>query len=92
MRLDDSETVDEICSMAGTVSGVEQSYQVDGLFLPRRTGAGNQRETKQMRVEHDVIKNLERGQAVVIEKSPSRVAPIQIFHPSVLFSQSQGER
>jgi conjugal transfer pilus assembly protein TraD len=84
MRLDDSETVDEICSMAGTLNSLEQSYQVEGKFMPRRTGAGNMRETKQMRVEHDVIKNLETGQAVVIEKSPGCVRAIQVFHPSIL--------
>ena len=83
-RLDDSETVDEICSMAGTLNGLEQSYQVEGKFMPKRTGNGNMRETKQMRVEHDVIKNMETGQAVVIEKSPSCVRAIQVFHPSIL--------
>lgn len=83
-RLDDSQTVDEVCSMAGTLDVFEQSYQVEGNIAPTRTGMGNLRETKQMRVEHDVIKSLETGQAVVIEKSPSRVTPIQVFHPAIL--------
>jgi len=87
-RLDDSETVDEICSMAGTLNVFEQSYQVQGSFTPVRTGKGNLRETKQMRVEHDVVKSLETGQAVVIEKSPSCVRAIQVFHPSILIPQA----
>ncbi len=78
LRLDDSETVNEICSMAGTVDSLEQSYQVEGEWTQTKTGLGNMRETKQMRVEHDVLKNLNVGQAVVIEKSPSRVIPIQL--------------
>jgi conjugal transfer pilus assembly protein TraD len=86
-RLDDSETVDEICSMAGTLNSFEQSYQVQGSFTPVKTGKGNLRETKQMRVEHDVVKSLETGQAVVIEKSPSCVRAIQVFHPSILIPQ-----
>ena len=88
-RLDDSQTVDEVCSMAGTLDVFEQSYQVDGTIAPMRTGKGNLRETKQMRVEHDVIKSLQTGQAVVIEKSPSRVVPIQVFHPSILADPSR---
>lgn len=83
-RLDDNETVNEVCSMAGTVETTEQSYQIEGTFAPMKTGLGNLRETRQMRVEHDVFKNLQVGQAVVIEKSPSRVSPIEVFHPSML--------
>lgn len=85
-RFDDSQTVDEVCSMAGTLDVFEQSYQVDGTIAPMRTGKGNLRETKQMRIEHDVIKSLQTGQAVVIEKSPSRVTPVQVFHPNSLIS------
>lgn len=84
LRLDDSKTVNEVCSMVGTVDSIEQSYQVEGTLVQTKTGMGNQRESKKMRIEHDVLKNLETGQAVVIEKSPSRVVPIQIFHPALL--------
>ncbi len=83
-RLDDNETVNEVCSMAGTIETTEQSYQVEGRIAPMKTGMGNLRETRKMVVEHDVLKNLETGQAVVIEKSPSRVLAVQVFHPSVL--------
>jgi hypothetical protein len=83
-RLDDNETVNEVCSMAGTVETTEQSYQVEGQLAPVKTGMGNLRETRQMMVEHDVLKSLETGQAVVIEKSPSRVTAIEVFHPTIL--------
>jgi len=83
-RLDDNETVNEVCSMAGTVEATEQSYQIEGTLVQTKTGLGNLRETRQMRVEHDVFKNLQVGQAVVIEKSPSRVSPIEVFHPESL--------
>ena len=53
--------------MAGTVETTEQSYQVEGQLAPVKTGMGNLRETRQMMVEHDVLKSLETGQAVVIE-------------------------
>ena len=83
-RLDDNETVNEICSMAGTIESLEQSYQVEGKFAPTKTGLGNLRETRQMVVEYDVLKNLNTGQAVVIRKSPSQVSGVQVFLPSVL--------
>ncbi len=83
-RLDDSETVDEICSMAGTAEGEEQSYQVEGQWMPKKTGLGNMRKTRQMMIEHDVLKNLNVGQAVVIEKSPSRVTALRVFDPGNL--------
>jgi hypothetical protein len=70
--------------MAGTVDALEQSYQVEGTVTRTKTGRGNMRETKQMRVEHGVIKNLGVGQAVVIEKSPSRVSGIQVWTTSLL--------
>ncbi len=84
MRSDDSQTVEELCSMAGTVDALEQSYQVEGTVTSHKTGRGNMRETKQMRIEHDVIKNLETGQAVVIEKSPSRVSAVQVWPTWIL--------
>lgn len=83
-RLDDNETVNEVCSVAGTIEATEQSYQIEGTFVQTKTGLGNLRETRQMRVEHDVFKNLQVGQAVVIEKSPSRVLPIEVFHPRII--------
>ncbi len=83
LRLDDRTTVEAVCSMAGTVDVEEASYQVRGSLFPTRTGMSNVRETKQMRVEHDAIKNLGVGQAVLIEKSPTRVVAIQILQPDL---------
>lgn len=78
LRMDDHETVDEFCATAGTFDTLKQSYQVSGELMASRTGMGNMREAKQMQIEHDVLKQLKTGQAVVIEKSPSRVKGIQI--------------
>ncbi len=78
MRVTDSETVEEMCSTAGTMDTLEQSYQVEGNLVANKTGMGNMRETKQMKIEHDVIKQLHTGQAVVIQSSPQSVSGIQI--------------
>ena len=76
-RCDDNATTNEFCATAGTFDALEQSHQVDD---GTRTGRGNLRETKQMKVEHDVIKNLCNGQAVVISKSPTRIFGVQVYH------------
>ncbi|MBU6375025.1 MAG: type IV secretion system DNA-binding domain-containing protein [Bdellovibrionales bacterium] len=78
LRMDDHETVDAFCATAGTFDTLKQSYQVSGELIANRTGMGNMREAKQMQIEHDVLKQLKIGQAVVIEKSPSRVRGLQI--------------
>ena len=80
LRIDDPKGVNEITSMIGTVDSLEQSHQVEsGLGFRSKTGLGNLRETKSMRVEHDVIKRLNRGQAILIEKSPSREDLVQLW-------------
>lgn len=84
-RVTDNETVNEIVSVAGTHDCLEQSYQVKGSLFPTRTGVGNQRVTKQMKIPHDILRNLNNLQAVVIQKSPSAVKGIQIFHPGKIF-------
>ncbi len=78
LRMDDHETVEEFCATAGTFDALEQSYQVQGNLIVDKTGMGNMRETKQMQIEHDVLKQLRIGQAVLIEKSPSVVRGVQI--------------
>ena len=78
LRMDDNETVEEFCATAGTFDTLKQSYQVAGDVMVNKTGLGNMRETKQMQIEHDVLKQLRIGQAVVIEKSPSRICGISI--------------
>jgi type IV secretory pathway TraG/TraD family ATPase VirD4 len=78
LRMDDHETVEAFCATAGTFDTLKQSYQVSGELIANRTGMGNMREAKQMQIEHDVLKQLKIGQAVLIEKSPSRVRGLQI--------------
>jgi hypothetical protein len=84
-RLNVAAEVEKVVSSAGTIDGVEQSYQVErGLFGSMRTGSGNQRLTKQTMIDFDVIKNLEVGQAVVIERSPLKTDLVQIVDPALL--------
>lgn len=78
LRVDDHETVNEFCAAAGTFDALEQSYQVSGEMMAQKTGMGNMRETKQMQIEHDVLKQLCIGEAVVVQKSPLRVSGIEI--------------
>ena len=84
MRMDDHETVNEICATAGTFDAIEQSYQVEGDLMVKKTGMGNMRLTKQMQIEHDVFKQLRTGEAVVIQKSPIQVNGILICQASEL--------
>ncbi len=84
LRMDDHETVNEICATAGTFDALEQSYQVEGNLLVTKTGMGNLRHTKQMQIEHDVFKQLRTGEAVVIQKSPSKVNGIKICRANSL--------
>lgn len=80
LRLNDKRTVDEVCAAAGTADTFEQSFQIEqGLMGESPTGLGNMRKTKQMIVEHDVLKNLNTGEGVVIERSPSCASPVRIF-------------
>jgi GTPase SAR1 family protein len=79
LRVDDSSTVEEFCGSAGTIDSIEQSFQVEGKILKSRTGAGNERLTKQMVIEHDVLKNLMTGEAVFIDKAKGKSHPIRII-------------
>ena len=88
-RCDDNATTNEFCATAGTFDALEQSHQVDD---GARTGRGNSRETKQMKVEHDVIKNLCNGQAVVISKSPTRIFGVQVYHSAKWASAKTGSQ
>lgn len=80
LRTDDPKDAEFWASVAGTVDTIEQSYQVeDSGFLTTKTGAGNQRNTKSMIIEHDVFKQLMIGQAVLIQKSPHRVDLVNLY-------------
>jgi hypothetical protein len=83
MRTDDPDEVDFWSGVAGTRDAVESSYQVESVMGMRmKTGAGNMRYTKQMRIEHDVFKRLRVGQAVLIQKSPAREDLVQLWMPA----------
>lgn len=82
-RLNVSEEIEKLISSAGTVDTIEQSYQVEKFGISYfKTGAGNMRNTKQMLIEHDVVKNLSVGQAIVIERGPLKSDLIQVWNPS----------
>lgn len=83
LRCDDPEEADFWASVAGTKDAIEQSYQVeDSGFMQTRTGMGNQRNTKEMAVEHDVFKQISIGQAVLIQKSPHRIDLLNLYRSS----------
>lgn len=80
LRTDDPKDAEFWASVAGTVDTIEQSYQVeDSGFVTTKTGAGNQRNTKSMLIEHDVFKQLMIGQAVLIQKSPHKVDLVNLY-------------
>ena len=58
--------VDLLVKSIGTLDTLENSYQIKKNILGKleRTGAGNLRLTKSVKVEHDVIKNLPTGTCV----------------------------
>lgn len=62
-----SDDVEEICNQMGTLNVTKYSYQVDINLLgkAKRSGVGMERNTKEFRVEHDLIKLLKPGECVV---------------------------
>jgi hypothetical protein len=83
---------EEAASLCGTVDSVEASQQTVG-FGPFKipTGLGNARPTKQMRVEHDVFKQLGVGQAVILERTPYRLDLVQIWNPEMRTKSIESE-
>ena len=69
--------------MAGTEDAEIESYQMntDGL-TSGRTGMGNMHEGKKMKIDFDVFKNLNVGQAVVINKGRHTQELVQIWQQS----------
>ncbi len=84
LRTDDPDEVEFWSGVAGTLDVVDQSHQVEqfGPFT-LRTGAGNSRETKQMKGEHDTFKQLDIGQTVLLQKAPTREDLVQLWLPDV---------
>jgi hypothetical protein len=83
LRSDDPADADYWSSVAGTEDVIEQSYQVESIGpFTMKTGAGNSRNSKQMRVEHDVIKQLAIGQAVILQKAPAKEDLVNLWLPN----------
>lgn len=69
LRQDVDSDVEKWSGMAGTVSDLIESYQIEDTVLMKiRTGMGNMHEGKRMKIDFDVFKQLGKGQAVVIDK------------------------
>jgi energy-coupling factor transporter ATP-binding protein EcfA2 len=82
LRTDDPDEAEFWASVAGTVDSLEHSSQLNTFAgIQYKTGAGNLRSTKEMRVEHDVFKMLQIGQAVVIKKAPYKHDLLDLYLP-----------
>jgi hypothetical protein len=80
LRQDIDTDVETWSSMAGTEDAEIQSHQMDNSALgASRTGMGNMHEGKKMKIDFDVFKNLNVGQAVVINKGRHTQNLIQIW-------------
>lgn len=83
LRIDDPDEVDFWAGVAGTIDTIETSYKTVNLGkLNLKTGEGNTKFTKNHRVEHDVFKQLQIGEAIMIQKSPSREDLISLWNPT----------
>lgn len=81
LRTDDPDEVNFWAGVAGTVDSIEASHQVASVLgIKFKTGQGNMRYTKQMRIEHDVFKRLRVGEAVLIQKSPAREDLVSLWN------------
>ncbi len=83
LRSDDPADSDYWSSVAGTEDVIEQSHQVESFGpFTMRTGAGNARNSKQMKVEHDVFKQLAIGQSVILQKAPAKEDLVNLWLPN----------
>jgi conjugal transfer pilus assembly protein TraD len=77
LRLDDPQTVNEFTSMIGTHDAIEESYQKINGVISQYSPVVSVKKVKQMRVEHDVLKNLRVGEMVVVNKSKSQLSLVR---------------
>ena len=83
LRQDVSEDCEKWASTAGTMDSVSRTFQVNDPKLSgveEKTGLGSLFETKKMKIEHDIFKNLKRGQAVLINKIKTKEDLFQVFN------------
>jgi hypothetical protein len=71
LRQDDPDSVEKLTKIGGTKKTLISTYQTEEKFTGKDfTGVGSIREGQEFRIEPDLIRGLQRGEAVVILKSP----------------------
>lgn len=71
LRQDDPDSVEKLTRIGGTKKTLISTYQTEQKFAGKGfTGVGSIREGQEFRIEPDLIRALQRGEAVVILKSP----------------------
>ncbi len=75
LRQDDPSAVEKFSKIAGTQRTLIPTYQTEARLTGKGlTGTGSVREGQAFKVEPDLIRELKRGEAVVIWKSPEFLA------------------
>ncbi|MFH0984881.1 MAG: TraM recognition domain-containing protein [Candidatus Omnitrophota bacterium] len=71
LRQDDPDSVEKLTKIGGTKKTLISTYQTEQKFTGKDfTGVGSIREGQEFRIEPDLIRGLQRGEAVLILKSP----------------------
>lgn len=71
LRQDDPVSVEKLTKIGGTKKALISTYQTEQKFIGKGfTGVGSIREGQEFRIEPDRIRALQRGEAVLIWKSP----------------------
>jgi type IV secretory pathway TraG/TraD family ATPase VirD4 len=71
LRQDDPDAVEKFSKIAGTRRTLIPTYQTEERLTGKgMTGTGSVREGQEFKIEPDLIRELKRGEAVVILKSP----------------------
>lgn len=93
-RTDEAIDVERFVTSVGTIDGIEKSQQVnrDALGNEFQTGGGNERMTKQMVIEHDILKRLSKGQCVIVDKIGHEEILLQCFNGKISPKISESEQ
>ena len=71
LRQDDPDAIEKFSKIAGTRKTLIPTYQTEERLTGKgMTGTGSVREGQEFKIEPDLIRELKRGEAVVILKSP----------------------
>ena len=80
LRQENTSDVETWSAMAGTIDSVITSHQTNEAGLTSsKTGMGNMHEGKKMKIDFDVFKSLNVGQAIVINKGRHTYDLIKIW-------------